>query len=135
MLFVGVPEVQLASSQIFPRVHLIANLYDENADGQRRRLSQCAMNPELREGLDRVTPVIPGAEMKLKPPCYPMAHHLRRGHRLMLRVTTSDPEKVPLFPFDPNVTVYTGSDKTVVKLPLIESPKLYPDRFSLKFPK
>jgi prolipoprotein diacylglyceryltransferase len=34
-------------------VHLIANLFDESPDGDWRRISQCAINPELRNGLDQ----------------------------------------------------------------------------------
>ena len=34
-----------------PRVHLIANLLDEDAEGKRRRISQFAINPELRDGI------------------------------------------------------------------------------------
>jgi predicted acyl esterase len=134
LLYVGVPDLELTISQTVERLHIIATLFDENAEGERRRLSQCAINPELREGLDRVTPVIPGAQMKIKPPCFPIAHHLRKGHKLLLRVTTSDPDKVPLFTIDPNVTVYTGPDASVLKLPLMESPKTYPDRFPLGRP-
>ena len=74
-----------------PRVHLIANLLDEDADGKRRRISQFAINPELRNGLATETPVVPGERYTLEPPGFAMAHHLRAGHRLVLRVTTSDP--------------------------------------------
>ena len=41
-----------------------------------------------------------------------MTHHLRAGHRLVLQVTTSDPDKAPLFAVDPRVSVFTGPDAT-----------------------
>jgi uncharacterized protein len=132
MLFVGIPQLDLAASVTVPRVYLIGTLYDQDAQGERRRLTQCAMNPELRDGLETVSPVTPGQEMKLKPPCFPMAHHLRKGHQLVLRMTTSDTDKVPFFSVDPNITIFTGPNATVLKLPLIENATLYPDKFRLK---
>jgi hypothetical protein len=56
-----------------------------------------------------------------------MAHHLRTGHRLVLRVTTSDPDKVPLFAQDVQVTVFTGPDATALDLPVVPDATLYPD--------
>jgi predicted acyl esterase len=130
-VFIGVPELEFTASVTMPRVHLIANLYDESSDGSRRRVTQCAINPELRDSLETLSPVIPGQQMKLKPPCFPMSHHLRKGHKWVLSFATSDDDKVPLFAIDPNVTIFTGGDATVMKLPQIQSPKLYPDTFPL----
>jgi predicted acyl esterase len=113
-------------------VYLIGTLYDDSPDGSRRRLSQCAMNPELRDGIDKISPVVPGQVMGLKPPCFPMSQHWRKGHKLTLRITTSDPDKVPLFAIDPQITITSGAGATALKLPVIESPKLYDDRFRLK---
>jgi uncharacterized protein len=61
-----------------------------------------------------------------------MSQHWRKGHKFVLRITTSDPDKVPIFAIDPNITIFTGGDATVLKLPYIESPKTYPDTFKLK---
>ena len=72
--------------------------------------------------------------MALKPPCFPMSQHWRKGHKLVLRITTSDPDKVPLFAVDPNITIISGPGTTALKLPLIENPKLYDDKFRLKIP-
>ena len=43
--------MELVASVTVPRVHLIANLLDEDAEGKRRRISQFAINPELRNGI------------------------------------------------------------------------------------
>jgi hypothetical protein len=56
-----------------------------------------------------------------------MAHDLRAGHRLALRFTTSDPDKVPLFAVDPRVTIATGPGGTVLQVPVVNSPALSPD--------
>ena len=64
--------------------------------------------PELRDGLAQRELVTPGERYDMDPPCFAMAHHLREGHRLVLRVTTSDPDKVPMFAEDVQVAVFTG---------------------------
>ena len=123
----GVPQLRLSASVTAPRLHLIANLYDESTDGDRRRLSQCAINPELRGGIATRQLVVAGQRYDMAPPCFAIAHHLRAGHKLVLRVTTSDPDKVPLFSVDPAVTVFTGADATRVSLPVVPGATLHPD--------
>ncbi|MGH7425562.1 MAG: CocE/NonD family hydrolase C-terminal non-catalytic domain-containing protein, partial [Candidatus Methylomirabilales bacterium] len=134
LVLLGFPELDLVASVTAPRVHLIANLYDENENGILRRISQFAINPELRAGLATPKPVVPGERYVLEPPGFAMAHHLKVGHRLTLRVTTSDPDKVPIFAIDPNVTVFTGPDGTAVRVPVVENAVLYQDRFPLEDP-
>ena len=109
-------------------MHLIANLLDEDAAGKRRRLSQCALNPELRNGIATRSSVTPGEKYVLEPGCFVMAHHLRKGHRLVLQVTTSDADKVATFSSDPQVTVFAGGeDGTKVAVPVVSNPKLLRD--------
>jgi predicted acyl esterase len=131
LVLAGQPTLELAASVTAPRVHLIANLFDEAPDGDWRRISQCAINPELRNGLAQRDLVVPGERYDLQPPCFAMAHHLREGHRLVLRVTTSDPDKVPLFATDAQVTVFTGPGATSVDVPLVADATLYPDTVPL----
>ena len=131
-LYVGVPRLRLAVSVTVPRVHLIATLFDEDDAGARRRITQFAINPELRETVKKAKVVIPGKKYLMGPPGWSMAHRLRKGHKLVLRVTTSDDDKVPFFAIDPNVTVFTGADDTLLELPLVANPKLYRDAFPLK---
>jgi putative CocE/NonD family hydrolase len=124
----GTPQLQLTASVTAPRVHLIANLLDEDAAGKRRRLSQCALNPELRNGIATRSPVTPGEKYVLEPGCFVMAHHLRKGHKLVLQVTTSDADKVATFSNDPQVTVFAGGkDGTKVSVPVVSNPKLVRD--------
>ncbi|MGH2758498.1 MAG: CocE/NonD family hydrolase [Actinomycetota bacterium] len=135
ILFAGVPKLRLAASVTTPRVHLIVSLYDENPDGERRRMTQFAINPELRHGIGSTELVIPGKRYVMRPPGFPMAHHLKKGHRLVMRVTLSDPDKIPLFAVDPLVRVFTGQRDTVLSLPVIDRPAVYRDTLSLKAPK
>jgi hypothetical protein len=126
-LLAGMPELSLVASMTAPRLHLIANLYDEAPSGERRRISQFAMNPELREGLSNPQPIIAGVRYTLDPPAFAMAHDLRAGHKLVLRVTASDPDKVPTFAVDPRITVFTGPGGTALTVPLVQGAMLYPD--------
>jgi len=123
----GEPVLDLVASVTTPRVHLIGTLYDEGPAGERRRISQFAINPELRVGVATPKPVVPGVLYEMQPPGFAMAHDLRAGHRLALRFTTSDPDKVPLFAVDPRVTIATGPGGTVLQVPVVNSPALSPD--------
>jgi uncharacterized protein len=127
LVLAGVPKLRLSASTTAPRVHLIATLYDELPDGHRRRITQFSINPELRAGEDRREPVVPGQRYDLEPTAMAMAHHARAGHELVLRVTTSDPDKVPSFAVDPHVTVFTGPGATALELPVVADAVLHSD--------
>ena len=131
-LFLGRPRLQLSASVSIPRVHLITTLYDQSPSGARRRITTCAMNPELRGGMEQITPVIPTLKMELAPPCFTMAHVLKPGHQLVLRTTTSNRDKFAFFGLDPRVTVFAGSDATTIHLPEIEGATLIPDTVPLQ---
>jgi hypothetical protein len=65
--------------------------------------------------------------MQLNPPCFTVSQHLHPGDRLVLKVTTSDPDKLPLFTLDPHITVFSGgADGTRIELP-VASGSLYAD--------
>jgi len=117
-LVVGVPELDLAASVASPRVDLIATLYAKQ-DDELRRVTTWTINPLLRDGLATISPTVPGARMDLKPPAFPMAHNVRKGTSLVLRVTTADPDKVPWAAIDPNVGVIAGPGATTLRLPVV----------------
>lgn len=135
MLFVGEPKLRLSASITMPRTYLIANVLDEFPDGSWRRMSQFAINPELRNSIGTRELVVPGERYVMHPPGYAMGYHLRKGHRLVLRITTSDPDKIPLFSLDPKITVWTGAYHTVLELPVVDRPVLYKDTVDIKHPK
>lgn len=131
-LLAGQPLLDVFASFTAPRVHLIGNLYDESppdAAGKtdRRRISQFAINPELRDGIDNPTPVVPTVTYKMSPPGFAMAHNLRAGHKLVLRFTASDPDKVPTFAVDPLITIATGPGATALRVPVVAKPALVAD--------
>ena len=130
-LFFGLPQMQLAASQTVEQVHLIATLFAVE-DGHRRRLTQCSLNPLLRDGVETVNPVIPATTNVMTPPCFAMAYEVKKGQSLRLRVTTSDSDKVPLFTNDPNVSVaFGGQDGTQITLPEVTDGKVYVDSIDL----
>ena len=117
-ILLGLPKLTLASSVTLQPLHLIATLYSAHAFDL-RRISQCAMNPQLRNGAERIALVIPGARMQLAPPCFTVSQHVRAGDRLILKITTSDVDKLPLFAIDPHVAVFTGgANGTKLELPV-----------------
>lgn len=128
-MVVGVPELDLAASVTSPRVDLIATLYAKR-DDELRRVTQWTINPLLRDGLATITPTIPAERMDLKPPAFPMAHTIRKGTSLVLRITTADPDKVPWAAIDPAVGVIAGPGATMLRLPVV-TPNAFPDTVSL----
>lgn len=131
-LIIGVPKMKLEISVLgSPRVHIIPSLYD--IDGNKAdRIGQafCAIQPELRDGIDQPQPVIPGELMEIELTCMSQAHLVAKGHKLRLTIASSHPDKVPTFANGSQINVHSGGkDGTQVILPVIYEPKLYPDFF------
>ncbi len=134
MLLLGMPKLSLVASVTMPRVSLLATLYDESPDATLRRLGQFALNPELRDGLDKTRVVVPGKKYVMDPPGTTLAHNLRKGHRLVMNVTTSEFDKVPIYFLDPHVEVFTGPGETVLQVPVVDRPTYYKDAFNRDHP-
>ncbi len=137
-LIAGVPKMQLQISVLgSPRVHVIPSLYDVAGDDMDRiGQSFCAVNPELREGIDAPAPVIPAEIMTFDIECQSQAHLLKKGHKLMLMIASSHPDKVPTFSSGAQITVYSGGEEgTSVTLPVIYNPKTYTDPYSRTLPR
>ena len=132
-VFFGLPKLTLNVSVTSPQVSLIGTLFAVDDTGSRRRLTQCAINPMLRDGVEKVSPVVPSQAMSIVPPCFAMAYQVRKGQKLRLRITTSDPDKVPMFTQDPNVSVkFGGLEGTQLELPeVVGGSTLYQDTIDL----
>ncbi len=129
-LVVGIPKMRLVASVLgAPRVHLISSMYDVKGDSvDLMGKAGFALNPELRDGIDKWQPVVPGQKMTMKLEGMAQAHLIEAGHKLQLIVASSHPDKVPTFAGGSHVTVYTGGkDGTTLTLPMIFDPKLYAD--------
>ncbi|MDQ3646336.1 MAG: hypothetical protein M3345_05295, partial [Actinomycetota bacterium] len=114
-----------------PRVHINATLYDAGGSGLTRiGRAGWAINPELRDGWADPKPVVPGEQMTIDLKAMSQAYLLPKGHSLVLRFAASHPDKVATFGGGAQITVHFGTkDGTSITLPIIRSPKLYPDVF------
>ena len=128
LVLAGMPELTMTASVTSPQVHLIANLLDRSPDGTTRRISQFSLNPLLRGGLDKITPVTPGAPMTMTLPAMAMGHRLAKGHALVFEVRASDPDKIASTAMDPRITVLTGAKATSLRLPVVSAPRIARDR-------
>jgi hypothetical protein len=116
-------------------MHLTTTLFRERVsageDGEevvrREPMNFCAIQPQLREGIDTVTPVVPGEEMALDLQCFTMAHWVPSGQRLSLEISTSTPHHASFGSTDPNITVFTGPEATAYDLPEVPRFKLADD--------
>ena len=135
-LFLGLPELQLNASVTTAEIlHLTATLFRERVTGvdeegneivEREPMNFCAIQPMLRFGVATPTPVIPTQEMELPLQCFTSAHWVPAGQRLVLEVATRSPHHAT-FGIEPNITVFTGPDRTAYGLPLVEDAVLHDD--------
>ncbi len=127
MVLLGIPELELhASVSTGEIVHLVAQLGREDATGTREVINTCAIQPQLRERIDTITPVVPMEEMSLPMQCFTMAHWVPAGHRLVLTVGLSSPHHAT-FGADRQITVFTGAEDTKYVLPMVPAATLHPD--------
>jgi hypothetical protein len=127
MVLLGIPELELhASVSTGEIIHLVAQLAREDTSGAREVINTCTIQPQLREGIDTITPVVPQEEMALPLQCFTMAHWVPAGHRLVLTVGLSSPHHAT-FGGDRRITVFTGAEDTNYVLPMVPAATLYPD--------
>jgi predicted acyl esterase len=129
VVLVGPPTLRLRVSVTIPKVHLMGTLYD--VDGEvTTRIGQAtfAIQPELRDGVDKPKTVVPGELMTIDMRGETIAHVLPQGHRLRLVLASSHPDKIPTFGAGTVVQVSVGGvDDTALGLPVIARPRLVPD--------
>lgn len=125
-VFLGLPRLQLNASVTGPQVHLTAQLFNVNPDGDRTVMNTCAIAPQLRDGVQTISPVVPGQEMALPMQCFTMAHRLPAGNHLELEIGTRTPHHAS-FGHGGQVTVFTGPGKSQYRLPELDSFTLFDD--------
>jgi hypothetical protein len=135
-LFLGVPELTLHASLTTGQImHLTSTLYREelttSEEGEevvlREPMNFCAIQPQLRDGVETVTPVVPGEEMALDLQCFSSAHWVPAGQRLSLEISTKTPHHASFGSTDRQVTVFTGPEDTTYVLPVVPKYKLFED--------
>ena len=129
MLIAGIPTMKLVAAVYGERIHINATLYDVDEDGNRDRISMSgwAIQPELRNGNDKPSPVIPGQKMVMNLVAQAEAHVLAKGHSLELRIQSTHPDKVPTFAGGALIDIFTGEGGTEFTLPVHDGVRLYPD--------
>ncbi len=129
MLITGIPTMKLVAAVYGERIHINATLYDVDEDGGRDRISMSgwAIQPELRAGNDKPSPVVPGEKMVMNLVAQAEAHVLAKGHSLELRIQSTHPDKVPTFAGGALVEIFTGEGGTEFTLPVHDGVRLYPD--------
>jgi putative CocE/NonD family hydrolase len=135
-LFLGLPELRLNASLTTGQItHLTTTLFREqvttNSKGReivrREPMNFCAIQPQLRNGIETVTPVVPGEEMALDLQCFTMAHWVPAGQRLSLEVSTKTPHHASFGSTDRQITVFTGPEGTSYTLPVVPDFQLFDD--------
>ena len=122
-VFTGLPQLNLEASVTSPITHLTATLFRERVTVQedeegnevevieREPMNFCAIQPMLRDGVETISPVVPGQRMSLPMQCFTMGHWVPAGQRLVLEISTGTPHHAP-FGTQPNNTVFTGPEAT-----------------------
>ena len=124
----GVPRMRLVASVSTSQViHLVAQVHSVRPDGERAHVTTCSIQPQLRDGVDRTTPIVPNDIMDLEPVCFPVAHRVTPGMRLELRIGTTSPHHVAFPTVEPMLTIYAGPEGTMLSLPRVMDPALHED--------
>ena len=125
-LLVGLPRLNLNASVTSEITHLTIQLFRENEEGTREVINTCAIQPQLRDGIHTISPVVPGQEMELRPQCFTMAHWIPAGHHLEVEIGTRTAHHAS-FASSGQVTVYTGPGKSHYLLPQVSEFTLFDD--------
>ncbi|MGH2723759.1 MAG: CocE/NonD family hydrolase [Actinomycetota bacterium] len=136
-VFAGLPQLDLHASVTNEITHLTATLFrervtiEQDEEGneveviEREPMNFCAIQPQLRDGVETLAPVIPGQRMSLPMQCFTTAHWVPAGQRLVLEISTgtgrpapaSEPSHHAPFGPQPRITVFTGPEATTYDLP------------------
>jgi uncharacterized protein len=145
VLLAGLPKATLFESQTVERLHVLTTLYDIAPNGdvvcvkvapktsatERCGISKAtfAMNPELREGINQIAPVIPGETMKLNMKGMDEAYLLEKGHKLRVVVASSQPDKIPTHAEGTVSVSMGGKTASSVTVPVVTKALLRTDTF------
>ncbi len=114
----GLPRVRLSASVTTSQItHLVVTISSIGSRGP-VHLATCAIQPQLRNGVDSTTPVIPLEEMALEPQCFTAAHRVSAGDQIQVAIGTTGPHHVGFPTVEPEITIHTGPDKTSLTLPI-----------------
>ena len=125
-LFLGLNRLLLNASVTNEITHLTIQLFREDADGNREGMNTCAIQPQLRDGIHTISPVVPAQEMDLRPSCFTMAHWVPAGQHLEVDISTRTSHHAS-FGSTGQITVFTGPGKSHFLLPEVPDFTLFDD--------
>jgi uncharacterized protein len=125
-VFLGLPTLRLTASVTNPNAHLTATVLRERPDGRREPLTFCGVNPIVRDGVETLSPVVPGQRLELPFQCFTMAGWAPAGDRLVLEVGARTVHHAS-FGADPQITISTGSVRDGLRLPVMADAVLHDD--------
>jgi uncharacterized protein len=123
----GLSDLELHASVSNPTIsHLVASLWRVDTEGNREPVDFCAIQPGLRDGIDTISPVVPGEVMALDLQCFTVAAWIPAGHHLELDISTGSQHHAS-FGNTNEVTVHTGPGLSRYQAPLVEGAVLHDD--------
>jgi putative CocE/NonD family hydrolase len=126
-VLLGLPTMKLDLSMSYGQVvDVVTTLYREDAAGDRQAISFCGIQPQLREGIETLAPVVPGEVMALDLQCFTTAQWIPAGQKLVLEVSTRTPHHASRGS-DAQMTLYTGPDSSRYVLPRLTDVRLADD--------
>jgi predicted acyl esterase len=127
IVLLGLPEMELHVSMSYGQVvDVVTTLWRQDADGARQAVSFCGIQPQLREGIDTLTPVVPGEVMALPLQCFTTAQWIPAGSTLVLEVGTRTPHHASRGS-DAQMTLHTGPATSKYLVPRILDATLVDD--------
>ena len=128
-VFLGTSRFRLEASVTTGQVQdITGEVYRVDAAGERAPIDTCAIRPMLRDGVEQLSPVIPGQRMTLNMTCFTVAHWIPEGQRVELMLSTTTRHHASTGA-EAQITVFTGgSDASVYLPPTVEGePTLFED--------
>jgi predicted acyl esterase len=127
-IFLGLSHLRLRASLTSAQVmYLTARVLTRAPDGTETHMATCAIQPQLRNGIERTTPIVPREVMDLELQCFTVAHRARPGDAIVLTIGTTSPHHVPIPWPEAQVTIHTGPDASVLRLPLATGARAFAD--------
>jgi hypothetical protein len=127
VVLLGLPRMTLDVSLSYGQVvDIVTTLYRQDAEGNRQAVSFCGIQPQLRDGIDTLTPVTPGELMSLDLQCFTTAQVIPAGQQLVLEVGTRTPHHASRGS-DAQMTLHTGPESSRYAIPRVLDAHLVDD--------
>jgi predicted acyl esterase len=127
IVLLGLPSMRLDVSLTYGQVvDIVTTLWRVDADGNRQAVSFCGIQPQLRDGIETLAPVVPGEVMALELQCFTTAQWIPAGQQLVLEVGTRTPHHATRGS-DAQMTLHTGPEASAYRIPRLLGVSLVDD--------